>query len=134
MSEAIMSKVIAKIAAVISDSLIAINVGSDKGVADDDKALVMRTIDIEDPDTSEKLGSVSVSVLALKVNHVQPKLCTAYVTSIQDDAGNNPLRTRKAKKIVENSYEEKTGISVFMQIGDLVEIETKDKFSDEPPF
>jgi hypothetical protein len=129
-----MSKIIAKVATIISDSILALNVGSDKGVAEDDKAFVMRAIKVQDPDTSEELGTVRVSVLALRVNHVQPKLCTAYVTSAQDDVGYNPTRVRKTKKIADSSMEEKPGISVFVQAGDRVEIEIKDTYSDEPPF
>jgi hypothetical protein len=135
MSEAMMSRIPAKVATIISNSLLALNVGSDRGVADDDKVYVMRTINVEDPDTHEKLGSVAVSVLSLRVTHVQPKLCTAVVTSTQDDDGNiSPLRVRRAKKIADSSFEEKAGISVYVQVGDRVEIEIKDTYSDEPPF
>ena len=37
-------------------------------------------------------------------------------------------------RIVIDSYEERQEISVFVQVGDRVEIETKDRYSDEPPF
>ena len=129
-----MSRLEAKVAEIISNNILAFNVGSDKGVATSDSAYVMRTVEVRDPDTGEKLGGVRVTVLQLRINHVQHKLCTAYVTSLQDEVVNNPLATRRTKKIVERRAEEKTGVSVYIQRGDSAEIEIKDESSEEPPF
>jgi hypothetical protein len=129
-----MPRVSGKVANVISNTLLAINIGSDKGVAEGDIAYVMRHIEIEDPDTREELGSVRVSVLNLRVNHVQPKLCTAYVVSTQDIGQTNPIISRQTKRIVTQRSDEKQGISVYVKVGDIAEVDTKEKYSEEPPF
>lgn len=129
-----MARVPAKVANVISNTILAFNVGSDKGVTVGDTAYVMRHVEIEDPDTRENLGSVRVSVLQLRVNHVQAKLCTAYVTSTQETGQSNPLAARPTKRIVTQRGEEKQGISVFVKVGDIADIEASEKSSEDPPF
>jgi hypothetical protein len=132
-----MNKIPAKVAAVLTDSIVALNIGSDNGVSVDDKANVLRRVEINDPDTHERLGEVGVIVLQLRVSHTQEKLCTAHVTSYQDDAAANvSTRVRRFKKIVKEPLDEKAGVNVYVEVGDIVNVEVKDSggFSDEPPF
>lgn len=131
-----MTSVPVKVATVISDSLLAFNAGTNRGIRAGDMATVYRIVEVSDPETKEKLGAVSVPKLSLRINHVQEKLCTGIVTSAQDEPTNvNVTRVRKLKRIVESSFDEKAGINVYVSPGDPSVIEIKEESSsDEPPF
>ncbi|ROS33765.1 FlgT C-terminal domain-containing protein [Curtobacterium sp. PhB78] len=74
-----MRKITAKVAKVLSKSEIAINVGENVGVEENNKVKVMRQIDIFDPESSESLGSITRTVLTLDVVSVQEKLAIARI-------------------------------------------------------
>ncbi|MFJ8792711.1 FlgT C-terminal domain-containing protein [Streptomyces sp. NPDC102462] len=77
-----MSEINAKLAALVDDSRIAINAGSNKGVAEGDEVVLFRTVEVTDPDTGESLGSVDVRKLALEIELVREKMSVAIVTDI----------------------------------------------------
>jgi len=124
----------AKVADILTEYLLAINAGSMNGVSERDVVSLKQIVEIMDPDTGEKLGTVAVSKLILQVNHVQSKLCTATVISTRDtDAPNSSVRVPQKKKIVHTELDAKQGVSVCVSIGDRADIELSG-FSDEPPF
>ena len=67
----------AKVAALISEFEIAINVGSRQGVQTDDVAVLLRTVEVTDPDTGTVIGTVTRPKLRLRVIEVQPDMAVA---------------------------------------------------------
>jgi hypothetical protein len=95
-----------KVASILSESQIAINVGSNAGVRLDDSVRVLRQVEIRDPDTNELLGSILLHVVGLKVNFVIERTATAIVVEhlVSNSAsisssifGGNPLITLTTK-------------------------------------
>ncbi|PSK66679.1 hypothetical protein B0E53_01319 [Micromonospora sp. MH33] len=84
-----MSEIVGKVARIINEHELAINVGGDKGIAVGDKVALYRTIDVKDPDSGEILGSVDVRKLRLEVVIVEPKFCVAAITERQTGSGSN---------------------------------------------
>lgn len=117
-----MKRIRAKVANVISESSVALNVGSNSGVKENLTVRIMRTVKVEDPDTKEELGQVLVTKLNLRVSLVQDKLCVARVTDTQDmpleDAIRSITRIRKKKTIVSSAFDEELGKSVHVSVGD----------------
>ncbi len=87
----------AKVARVLSDKSIAINVGEEAGVEVGDSVIVWRNVEVRDPDTDEVLGNVRLENLRLEVSEVHPHFSLARVQS-----GFNPLGSmfRPSKVIV----------------------------------
>lgn len=69
----------AKIATVLNDQMMAVNVGSDEGVDEGDSVILWETVTVTDPDTHEPLGDVRLKKLSMMVVSVQPKLAVATV-------------------------------------------------------
>jgi hypothetical protein len=69
----------AKVAKVLSDRRIAINIGSRNGVNVGDSVVFYEDVDVADPDTSEPLGSVRLRRLTMDVELVQDRLSVAVV-------------------------------------------------------
>lgn len=67
----------AKIARIVSDDEVAVNVGETDGVTVGCTALIPREIEIRDPDTKEILGTVWRPLLRLEVVQVLEKLSVA---------------------------------------------------------
>jgi hypothetical protein len=121
-----MTKVVAKVASVISESQAAFNVGSSRGVAEGNTAIVQQPVTIVDPDTNEELGTVLVPTVTLTITLVDERYSIGTVADVQegnDIASLLYTQTRRYKKLVRNRTQEKPGISVAVSIGDRVSIE-----------
>lgn len=78
----------AKIAQVLSDSELVINVGKADGVTFDMKFNISEIIEIKDPDSTKVLGAVECPIVFFKVWEVQENLTVLYSTDktlITDD-------------------------------------------------
>jgi len=113
--------------------MLALNAGTNQGVQLGDEVSVVDVHQIDDPDTHLRLGTVAITRLKLKVNHVQERLCTAVVTSRQATAFPTPTTVRKFIRIVQPPYNEELGVSVALKVGDPVRIDAPPK-DEEPPF
>lgn len=80
-----MADITSKIAQLITATQVAFNAGSKKGVKVGDYVTLYRTVDLEDPETKEPLGTVRVPRLLLRVNLVQEKFCVAEVITSDID-------------------------------------------------
>lgn len=94
-----------KLAALVDDSRVAVNLGSLAGVQEGDDVTLYRTVEVEDPDTGESLGSVDVEKLHLQVELVREKMCVAVVTDLYY-ADNEPadgvwalIRPKRRKRV-----------------------------------
>jgi len=68
----------AKVAEILSDTTIILNVGGVAGVREGTRFLIYQNgKQIFDPETSELLGAVEIVKATVEVNHVQEKLCVA---------------------------------------------------------
>lgn len=73
-----------KVARIISDREIAINVGSDQGLGEGDVLLVLdEPIVIEDPDTGSKIGEIVRHKAVVKVYAVEPSMALARTFRIR---------------------------------------------------
>jgi hypothetical protein len=130
-----------KVAKIVTATEIAINRGAEHGVQEGDSAIVRRPIEVEDPDTKESIGSVSVRVLTLDVRLVLDKMCVAKVTDrAPSDAFRNLFGTQSNRlqvpplKQVTTEPTEASDRVVCLQIGQQVTIERADPEEDEEPF
>lgn len=90
----------AKVARVLSDRSIAINVGEEAGVELGDTVLVWRSVEVRDPDTNGILGTVRLENLRLEVSEVHEYFSLARVRA----AGINPLQSMfKPSKVIVSS-------------------------------
>lgn len=69
----------AKVATVISDNEIAVNVGAAAGVREDDIAVVQRSTEVTDPVTNARLGTVKRPAIRMRVVEVHERLAVARV-------------------------------------------------------
>lgn len=69
----------AKIATLLSDIRLAVNVGSLAGVAKGDQVVLFQTITVKDPDSGEPLGEVKLTTLRMSIEDVQERLAVAVV-------------------------------------------------------
>lgn len=75
-----MAKVIeGKVAEILDDTSVALNVGSSQGVKAGARVQIYRRVIVRDPDTSEPLGGVEVKTVRMRVVEVREKLCIARV-------------------------------------------------------
>jgi hypothetical protein len=125
----------ARVATILTESEVAINAGSDSGVATGDRVTVYKKVDISDPETDELLGTVHVPIIRLAIISVQPRLSIAEVIELQDIEGQqlNFLTRAQAreKRVVQRSVEAKAGISVYVPVGAPVIISKKPKEKEE---
>ena len=70
----------AKVAQVLSDNELVINVGKADGVTFDMEFNITEIIEIKDPDTTKVLGAVEWPIVFLKVWEVQENLTVLYST------------------------------------------------------
>jgi len=127
----------AKVAAVLSSSEVALNVGSNDGVQKDDTGFIYEIRAIKDPDTKEDLGSVRLRKLDLRITSVQSKLSTAVATTYQDAGPRASVTTVRRRKIItDDPSEEKKGEIVLVFVGEPVIIRRSDESkqaAEEPP-
>lgn len=113
----------AKIATILSDTSIAINVGEDDGVDLDSVVFVWRSVDVEDPDNGEVLGTVKLKNLKLNVYEVYPRLALAKVEA----QGYNPLAGMfKPGKVISSTDRILDQDYVDLSIGDAVTVIVND--------
>ncbi|MFU8855052.1 FlgT C-terminal domain-containing protein [Micromonospora sp. SL1-18] len=128
-----MKKLEAKVAAILSEHLVAFNAGKNAGVSEGDTVRLYTTTSIKDPDTGENLGSVGIPKLKFRVNHVQEKLCVGTVSDYEEPSRQaNVLTPRRLKTISKDPLSEDTH-SVFVAVGDRAVIDISDE-EEEPPF
>ena len=124
----------AKVAAVVAQSQLALNAGSNSGVREGDTAVLYRHVEVTDPDTGETLGRVSFPRLSLRVNHVQEKMAIAKVTDhlpvAQDSRAS--ISVRRLKKVTDDPMDENKE-TVLVTIGEEILIR-REPTGDEPPF
>lgn len=71
--------VVYKVSGVVSESVIVINAGKNKGIKDGNRFIIYRNgNNIVDPDTGEDLGVLEIVVGNGIVKHVQDKICTVH--------------------------------------------------------
>lgn len=130
-----MTDIDAKVANVVGANQLAMNAGSAQGVEIGDTVLLYRTVDVQDPDTGEPLGSVLLPKLNLRVNHVQRRLCVAVVTDAvaSDTPYINITRLSTTKEVTTDSSQADSRNTVFVKIGEAARIR-KSPRKDEPPF
>jgi hypothetical protein len=71
----------AKVAAVLSETQVAVNAGSKKGIQLGDAVTFWKVTEVQDPDTKEHLGSVRTVVLRLSISEVSELMAIAIVPS-----------------------------------------------------
>ncbi|MEU5725051.1 hypothetical protein ABZ783_24970 [Micromonospora sp. NPDC047738] len=131
-----MSEIRAKVAAIVSEHQLALNLGSNNGVEVDDVVEVIREVEVDDPDTKERLGVVRLIRLRLKVNHVQEKLCVALVTdqyvAQQTGVGLASLvPNRRLKKVTSTYKEGQVGEFCVITLGETAVIKKKEPAEKE---
>ncbi|WP_328466754.1 hypothetical protein OHA21_47125 [Actinoplanes sp. NBC_00393] len=127
-------KLNAKVARILTHHMIALNMGSDSGVAVGASAKLLQINEIKDPDSGEILGIVRVPILNFRVTHVQPKLSVATVTDYQDQKGSVTFSGRRLKEITDDFTDAGRNL-ILVTVGDQVQIEVEaSPFDDEPPF
>lgn len=116
----------AKVARVLSETAIAINVGEDAGVEYGNAVIVWRSVDVDDPDTGDTLGTVKLQNLRLKVYEVHPRLALAKI----EPRGFNPLAGMfKQDKVIASSDRVLDQERVKLAVGDAVTV-----IIDDSPF
>ena len=76
-----------KVAAIIDDATLVLNVGLKQGVKEGTTFLVVdEHAEIADPDTGEPLGNWEMVKARLVVTHVQERMCTVKAPTAPDDA------------------------------------------------
>lgn len=109
----------AKVARVLSETAIAINVGDEAGVSSGNTVIVWRSVDVADPDTGDVLGTVRLQNLRLEVYEVQQLFSLARVES----SGFNPLASMfKPSKVIASSDRALDQERVQLAVGDAVTV------------
>jgi hypothetical protein len=127
-----------KVAEILGSYEVAFNVGSNDGVEEDDIATVSQMVDVRDPDTGEVLGTVLVPRIRFKIRFTQPRMSVGYsYESVSKDVGSGALgfatvlsSPRAIRRVVRDRREENWA-SVWIQRGDLVQIESSRPQSEE---
>ncbi|RLP76536.1 hypothetical protein D9V32_06710 [Mycetocola tolaasinivorans] len=90
---------IGRVAEILRGDEIALNVGTDAGVAVDDRVVLFREIAITDPDSHRRLGEVQYPKLRLRVVTAEEQFCIARVTppSSIPSRGNPPTHSRDGR-------------------------------------
>lgn len=75
--ESVTGSLVGKVAAVVDDTTLVLNVGGDQGVREGMVfAIAAQYQEISDPDTGESLGNWEVEKARVVVSHVQERMCT----------------------------------------------------------
>jgi hypothetical protein len=108
----------AKVSGVVAESQIALNKGENDDIKLDDQVTLYRSVEVTDPDSGERLGSVQFPRLKLKVNLVATLYCVAVVTDYRPDAEPfNPIRVRRLKRVTEDPDEASANV-VYVKRGE----------------
>lgn len=123
-----MAEIRAQVARIISGSEIAVNAGTKSGVQKGDSVTVWRTVEIEDPETGESLGSYLRSQLHLQVSFVEERFSLAEVKiEVPNFAAN--IFGRQVKFITGGGVDDE---HVALNVGDEVTIVTQDEPDLDP--
>ena len=124
----------AKVATVLSASLIALNLGSAAGIREGDKVRLHNSIAVSDPDTAEELGTVRLIRATFSVTSVQERICVAVIEDRIPNAAGNFFDPPKRKTITASAADADAK-SLFVQLGEeAVVVRAVEPQSDEPPF
>ena len=77
--ERVPGAVTGKVAQIVSDQEVILNRGSDQGITEGDYFAILdpKTLEVEDPETSESLGGIRKVKIVVRVTSVAPKLSLA---------------------------------------------------------
>ena len=114
-----MATVTGKIAAIITSTKLALNVGEKEGVRVGDIVVVFDAMTVDDPDGGPALGTVLNAKVRLAVTEVQPRLSVAVVT---DTYRSGATRFRKTLTTTAVTGLVRSAASVHVAIGDTVEV------------
>lgn len=119
----------AKVAEVISDTVIAINAGEDAGVELGDRVVVWRFVDVLDPDSGDILGTVRLENLRLKVSSVHQRFSLARVDS---DTPNFLAGMFRPSKVIVSTRRVLDAETVRLSEGDSVTVFIDDSLLSAP--
>lgn len=122
-----------KVATILSDREIALNVGTNHGVSLDDVVTLTELVDVKDPDTKESLGSVRLVKLRLRISMATERYSVATVTDRVTNTSPNQSRWVAAPfKAITNLPSQVSGQAGYVTVG--VGEEARVSRADEPPF
>lgn len=120
-----MKRVNARIARVLGDQRVAINIGADIGVSVDDQVIVFDVIDIPDPDNPEEsLGETELPILTLKIESVSERFSVARVPFKMPNISQIVSGTRAEPEVLitdDPSKKERSGW-VVVEPGEIVQV------------
>ena len=96
-----------KVAAVLDENRLVLNVGTDHGVAPNMVFKIIETRTIRDPDTGDELGKVDVTKTRTLVGKVEERMSIAYPRSAYDDRFFSSILTRQKFKSDDIQHTEK---------------------------
>lgn len=128
--------VTAKIATVISQYELALTAGAEDGVQVGDIATMYDVIDVTDPDDETVLGQIKRPALRLQISEVQARISvgTAYeIARPRTDSDLAAIFSMDAPSRVQitTSLSETDFRTVYVKVGDEVEIEPTDRADEE---
>jgi hypothetical protein len=123
----------AKVATILDENQIALNKGSDGGIAVGDTVGLFRNVEIVDPDTKKSLGTVSLGKLGLRINFVTATYSVARVTDRVAATPGKPQVSLSTKTISEDPFidvNDRTQVHVLVGERAVVSRDIK----EDPPF
>ncbi len=115
-----MPDIAAKVAAVLNDRRLVVNLGSVGGVNEGDSVLLWNVVEVTDPDTGELLGVVKSPKLVLTVDEVQERIAVAAVPSEAINFSQMLFNAKPGKKIATTGST--SGDSVRVEVGEEVTV------------
>ncbi len=122
-------KISARVAGIISRTEVAFTAGSEKGVAEDDLAVIFRDIEVRDPDSNEVIGVVKRPILRFRITEVQPRMSVGQTFEHVGGDDENPFalfgQGRKVVTVTSSPNAVARGV-VYVPVGAPVEIDHDD--------
>lgn len=132
---ALVEVVSGKVATVIRDDQLAVNVGKGDGVEVGDTMTLYDAIKVNDPDTKKQLGTVRVPRLAFTVTLVTDTFCVGKVTTRIRPRDGNVLAAATAPLVKLTSDPlDVDARTVGVEVGEEVVIRRNEVSNAEPPF
>jgi hypothetical protein len=126
--------IVGKVAGLVSPTQITINLGTKQGVNLGDIVTVYKQVDVEDPDTKQKLGSMRFTKVKLAVELIAELYSLAQTFPVPStDLTSILSRTTGAGPARQRMTLDPTGPGVTIAIGDPVYVERPEKTSDKGP-
>lgn len=85
----------ARVATVLTDYKVALNVGKASGVEVGDAVVLWNVVTVTDPDTAEELGTVRLEKMRMELVEIHDKFCIAEVLRGSDSALGAMFATRR---------------------------------------